>query len=477
MRSVSRRAFVASPPTIRIARPGPGKGWRQTSRSGSPSSAPTARTSSLNSARSGSTRSNSRSSGQAADVVVGLDRRGAGAAAGLDHVGVERALDEEGGALELGRLLLEDADELRADRLALGLGLGQPAEAREEAVLGVDGDERHLEVVAEGGDDLLALVLAHQAVVDEHARQLVADRAVHEQRGDGGVDPAREPADDAAAADLGADALDLLLDDRGRAPGARAAADLLEERRQHVLAVGRVDDLGVELDAVEAALDVLERGDRRLRRAGELAEARAAPSRRCRGATSSSSAPPACRPAAGPGSATVSCERPNSPTSAPSTLPPSVEHERLHAVTDAEHRDPELQQLRIEPRRALRVDGRRAAGEDQALRAAPAHLLHADVVRQQLGEHAALAHAARDQLRVLPAVVEDDDLVGRDLALERELLEGLVRRDGGPVPLGAKLSRRQARPRSTAHPCRSAGRAGAACPPSAGTARSSAPRG
>ena len=32
--------------------------------------------------------------GQAADVVVGLDRRRAGAAAGLDHVGVERALDE-----------------------------------------------------------------------------------------------------------------------------------------------------------------------------------------------------------------------------------------------------------------------------------------------------------------------------------------------------------------------------------------------
>ena len=44
-------------------------------------------------------------------------------------------------------------------------------------------------------------------------------------------------------------------------------------------------------------------------------------------------------------------------------------------------------------------------------------LVGADVVRQQLGEDAALAHAARDQLRVLAAVVEDDDLFGRDLAL------------------------------------------------------------
>ena len=157
--------------------------------------------------------------------------------------------------------------------LRLASGSLSPDEPREEAVLGVDRDQRDLEVVAERGDDLLALVLAHQAVVDEHARQLVADRAVHEQRGHRRVDPAGEPADHAAVADLGADLLDLLLDDRGRAPRARAAADLLEERRQHVLAVGRVDDLGVELDAVEAALDVLERRDRRLRRARQRREA------------------------------------------------------------------------------------------------------------------------------------------------------------------------------------------------------------
>ena len=74
-----------------------------------------------------------------------------------------------------------------------------------------------LKCVAEGGDDLLALVLAHQAVVDEHAGELIADRAVHEQRRDRGVDAAGEPADHAALADLLADARDLLLDDRGRA--------------------------------------------------------------------------------------------------------------------------------------------------------------------------------------------------------------------------------------------------------------------
>ena len=48
------------------------------------------------------------------------------------------------------------------------------------------------------------------------------------------------------------------------------------------------------------------------------------------------------------------------------------------------------------------------------------------MVRQQLGEHPELAHAPGDQLRVLAAVVEDDDLVRGELALERELLDRLV---------------------------------------------------
>src|SRR3712207_7719436 len=46
-------------------------------------------------------------------------------------------------------------------------------------------------------------------------------------------------------------------------------------------------------------------------------------------------------------------------------------------------------------------------------------LSRSDVVGQQLAEHAALADAPRDELRVLPAVVEDDDLVGRRLGRMR----------------------------------------------------------
>src|SRR2546430_13069686 len=107
-----------------------------------------------------------RSVGQAGDVVVGLDRRRSGAPPGLDHVRVERPLHEKARVLTavLGRepagLLLEDADELAADRLALGLGLGDAGQPCQEALLRIDGDERHLEGVAECADHLLALVLS-----------------------------------------------------------------------------------------------------------------------------------------------------------------------------------------------------------------------------------------------------------------------------------------------------------------------------
>ncbi len=52
---------------------------------------------------------------------------------------------------------------------------------------------------------LLALAGPHQAVVDEDAGELVADRLVDQHRGDRRIDAAGKAADDAALADLGAD--------------------------------------------------------------------------------------------------------------------------------------------------------------------------------------------------------------------------------------------------------------------------------
>ena len=145
--------------------------------------------------------------GQPADVVVALDVGRALAAAGLDHVRVERALDQEldvaGSPPTISRAA---ASKVRMNSrpmiLRLVSGSVTPASASRNWLGGVD----HLQVDAGRGDevplDLLGLALAQQPVVDEHAGQLVADRALHQCRGHGGVDPAGQPADHVLVADL-----------------------------------------------------------------------------------------------------------------------------------------------------------------------------------------------------------------------------------------------------------------------------------
>ena len=67
MKSARRRTLSLSSvtsPMIRIAKPGPGNGWRHTIASGNPSALPTSRTSSLNNERRGSIKVKSKSSGR-----------------------------------------------------------------------------------------------------------------------------------------------------------------------------------------------------------------------------------------------------------------------------------------------------------------------------------------------------------------------------------------------------------------------------
>ena len=121
--------------------------------------------------------------------------------------------------------------------------------------------------------DLAPLVLLEQAVVDEHAHELVADGLVHDRGGDGRVHAAREPCDDAARADLLADPRDLLGDHVARVPVGGDPRGLVQEVLDHVLSERRVLDLGMPLHAVEALLVVRERRDGRRRGRREHLEA------------------------------------------------------------------------------------------------------------------------------------------------------------------------------------------------------------
>ena len=157
--------------------------------------------------------------GEAADVVVALDGGGAVAAAGLDDVGVEGALHQVSGRPRC-RRRSPRRPRMNSSPMALRFSSGSvmPDEPAEEPVGGVDVDELDALVATERLDDLLALALAHEAVVDEDAGELRADGLVDEGGGDGRVDPAGEGADHAGVADLGPDGLDAALDDGGHRP-------------------------------------------------------------------------------------------------------------------------------------------------------------------------------------------------------------------------------------------------------------------
>ena len=366
---------------------------------------------------------------QPADVVVRFDlRRDTVVAARLDHVRIEGALDEETGITELACLLLEDADEFLADDRPLRLRIADVGEASEEAVLRAHVHEGHVEVAAERLDDLLRLVLAHQPVVDEDARELVADRLVDEQGRDRRVDTPGETADDALRADLRSDPLDLFLDHRRRRPGGRRPGHVVEEPLQDLLSLGGVRDLRVELDGVEPAIRILEGGDGGRRRGGGDARA----GRRSGDRVAVAHPHDLLRRQVAEQQRLVELGI------GLAVLRDVVRFDRaaeiaghqLHPVTDAERRDAELENRGVHLRRTVDVHRCRPTGEDQRQGVPRLDLRRREAVTDELGVDTCLAHATRDQLAVLAAEVEHEHraiLRNRLRRRNRELRHGRAR--------------------------------------------------
>ena len=149
--------------------------------------------------------------GQTADVVVRLD-----AVCGLEDVGVDGALSEEGDVVELAGFFFKYADELGADDLAFCLGIGDACELIEEAVDSVDVDEVGVHLIAENLDDLFGLALTEKSVVDMDADELLTDRLDQKRRDDRAVNAAGEREQNLFVADLRTEFCDLFVDKRLR---------------------------------------------------------------------------------------------------------------------------------------------------------------------------------------------------------------------------------------------------------------------
>src|SRR5213075_734355 len=123
-------------------------------------------------------------------------------------------------------------------------------------------DHTHPEMLTEGLAEELRFLLPHQPVVDVDAGEAVADGSMDQCRRDRGIDATGEGADhetigagrSSVRIDTVADLRHGLLDEALRRPGRRRAGDSEDEVPEDVAATRRVDDLRVELDAIEVAV-------------------------------------------------------------------------------------------------------------------------------------------------------------------------------------------------------------------------------
>ena len=238
--------------------------------------------------------------------------------------------------------------------LRFGLGVGDAGERGEELLRRVDDDQPDAgrrDVVAL---DLLGLALAQQPVVDEHAGELVADRAVHERGRDRGVDAAGEPAEHVPVADLRADPATCSSMMLAVVHVGVDAGDVVEEVLEHLVWPCSVcSTSGWHWTPEAASVDVLERGDaapsvatgdRETRRGGDHGVAVRHP-HRLLGRQAREQQPR-------PDRRWRWCGR----TRQPGALDRAAERlgHRLEAVADAEHRDPGVEQRGVDAGRTRR---------------------------------------------------------------------------------------------------------------------------
>ena len=347
---------------------------------------------------------------QAADVVVALDGRALAAEAALDHVGIDGALGQEVHGADLLGFILEHADELLADDLALALRGALPCQLLVEAVAGIDADKVDVKLAAfaEHLADLFALVLAQQAVVNEHAGQLLTDGLGQHGSTDAGVDTARQGAEHLAVTDLLAQGLDAVLHEGVHLPGAGTAADVVHKVVQDLGAVLGVQDLRVELHAVQAAGLILGSGHRAV---GGVSHNFKAGGGRLDIVVMAHPADVFVRQAGEQRAGGVQVDHGLAVLALRgfADLAAQHVHHQLAAVADTQDRHAPSVDLGVDGRRIRQVGTVGAAGKDDALGVLGLDLGQVGAVRIDLAINVTFTDAAGNQLVILAAEIQYDN--------------------------------------------------------------------
>ena len=202
--------------------------------------------------------------GQATNVVVTFDgmRLLVLGATRFDYIGVDRPLGQPLCPGQLLRFGLKHLHELATDDLALLLRIRHTLEVAEELFRRVDMNNLRMQPSREHLHDHLAFIQPQQAVIDKYAGQLVADGAMDECCSDRRIDAAGKAQNDLFVTHLLTNAFDGFSDIVGHIPVMTTTADVVHEATDHLLALDRVRNLWVELNAIETTIFIRHRSNR-----------------------------------------------------------------------------------------------------------------------------------------------------------------------------------------------------------------------
>ncbi len=257
--------------------------------------------------------------------------------------------------------------------------------------------------------DLIAFIFSQQPVIHENAGQVVADGFVGQHGGDRGIHAARQRAEDLAVSDDFLDLADLGLRKTGHRPVLGAAAHIIEEIRQQLLAEGCVMHFRMELDAIQFLIRILHRRRRAIVRTGRDFKS----GRRLLDIIRMT------HPAFTGIEYTVKkeavrrCDTNLDPAVFPEIRADDLAAEQMRhelgAVADPEHRNAHIEKLLRKRRSTFRVYTGRAAREDDALRLSLHDLIHAFRIRDDLAIHVCFPDSSCNQLVVLAAEINDQN--------------------------------------------------------------------
>jgi hypothetical protein len=167
--------------------------------------------------------------------------------------------------LQLHGLVCEHGNKFGTDEFAFAFGIADAFELREETLGSVDADDAKAEAVAEHFERVFEFIFAEQAGVDEDIGEAVADGAMHEHSGDGGIDAPAERADYAAVPYFGSNRFGGFLDEGRATPFLFGLADAKEKIAENFRAAIGVADFGMEFDGINLAVGIFDGRDGVLR--------------------------------------------------------------------------------------------------------------------------------------------------------------------------------------------------------------------